>query len=255
MTSVTQIGHALHAVFDQADALARSIGFVQRVRAGKITGKRFALMQVFGLLQRGEVSMSDLSSFARRCGMSITAQPLHERSTRATATFLQALLTTAMTQVVVADPVAIPLLRRFREVIVEDSTTLTLPDECRELWQGCGDSSATGTQSAFKVQVRWDLLSGALRGMALQDGRTPDTRSPLKGERREAKSVRDSDLGYFDTAVFAAEEEAGEYFFSRYKDSVKLYDEADNELDLLALLHEKASEQSYQCQMQVEATH
>lgn len=255
MSSVTQIFQAMHAVFDHADALARSTGFVQRERAGKISGRRFALMQVFGLLQRGEVSMSDLSHFARHTGMTITAPSLHERYTRAAACFLQTLLDLALTQVVAADPVAIPLLRRFREVIVEDSSTFTLPDACRDLWQGCGGKNGKGSHSAFKIQVRWDLLSGAFTGVALQDGRTPDNRSPLKEGRRGAKSVRDSDLGYFDTGEFAQEAEADEYFFSRYKASVKLYEEGGDELDVLAFLREKAGSEPVECRVQVGAAH
>jgi len=254
MSSVTQIHQALHSVFDHADELARYTHFVQRERVGKITGKRFAITQVFGLLGQGKGAMSDLSHFAHHSGMSITGQSLHERYTREAATFLHSLLNVAFTQVVAADPVAIPLLRRFRDVIVEDSSTFTLPDACREVWEGCGGSSTKGTQSAFKIQVRWDLLSGAFKGLALQDGRTPDNRSPLKGVRRGAKSVRDSDLGYFDTAEFAEEEEADEYFFSRYKGAVKLFDKQGNELDVLTLLRENASGQEYECEVLVSAS-
>ena len=255
MSNVTQIYQAMHAVFDDADELARSTNFVQRERQGKITGKRFALTQVFGLLQRGAVSLSDVSHFARHSGMRISAPSLHERYTRAAASFLQTLLEVAFTQVVVADPVAIPLLRRFGEVIVEDSSTFSLPDACRELWEGCGGSSVTGTQSAFKIQVRWDLLRGGFKGLAVQDGRTPDNRSPLKGGRRGATSVRISDLGYFDTAEFAREAEADEYFFSRYKGGVKLYDEQGKELDLLPFLREKAMAGPVDCWVQVGAAH
>lgn len=256
MSSVTQISHAMHAVFDPADLLARYTRFVQRERLGKITGKRFVLTQVFGLLQRGEQAMSDLSQFARHSGMSISEQGLHERFTREAAAFLQEELNIAFTQLVVADPVAIPLLRRFHEVIVEDSSTFSLPDQCREVWQGCGGSSTKGTQSAFKIQVRWDLLRGGFTGMALQDGRTPDNRSPLKGSRRGAKSVRDSDLGYFDTGEFAREEQEEEYFFSRYKGAVKLYDqETGTELDVLALLCEQAVGKPVDCEVRVGAAH
>ena len=256
MSNVSQIHHALHAVFEQADALARATGFVQRQRVGKITGTRFALTQIFGLLKPGKAAMSDLSYFAHHSGLTISEQGLHERYTQNAALFLQDLLNLAFTQVVVADPVAIPVLRRFREVIVEDSSTFTLPDACRELWQGCGGSSATGTQSAFKIQVRWDLLCGGFTGMALQDGRTPDNRSPLKGTRRGAKSVRESDLGYFDTGEFAREEQDDEYFFSRYKGAVKLYDqETGIEVDVLTLVREKARGAAVDCEVQVGAAH
>lgn len=254
MSSVPHLCDAMHAIFDRADELARSTGFVQRERVGKLTGKRFALTQVFGLLQRGEVSLSDLSHFAHHSGMTIAGPSLHERYTCAAACFLQALLDVAFTQVVVADPVALPLLRRFGEVIVEDSSTFALPDACRELWQGCGGSTAIGTQSAFKIQVRWDMVRGGFKGLALQDGRTPDNRSPLKGVRRGAKSVRISDLGYFDTAEFAAEEEADEYVLSRYKGSVKLYDEQGTELTLLEFLRTQSKGEPVDCRVQVSAT-
>ena len=65
MSSVTQIEHALHAVFESADELARQTGFVQRERQGKITGKRFAITLVFGFLHRTEMALSDLSHFAK----------------------------------------------------------------------------------------------------------------------------------------------------------------------------------------------
>ena len=182
MSSVTQITNAFHAIFDHADELARQTGFVQRERVGKLTGQRFALTLVLGLLQRGSVTMSDLSHFARHTGMTITSVGLHERFSQAAAAFLKALLNLAFTQVVAADPVAIPLLRRFRKVIVEDSSSFGLPDECQAHGKGCGGSTSTGTQAAFKIQVRWDLLCGGFTGLALQDGCPPDTRSPLKGQ-------------------------------------------------------------------------
>ena len=253
MSNVTQIVQVLQAIFEPADAVARSTGFVQRERKDKITGKRFALTVVFGLLQRGEQAMSDLSHFARHSGMSISAPGLQERFTQAAAVFLQTLLNLAFTQVVVADSVAMPLLRRFRDVIVEDSSSFPLPDGCGEEWQGWGGSSTNGTQAAFKVQVRWDLLCGGFKGLAWQHGRTPDNCSPLKGTRRGLKSVRNSDLGYVDTAEFADEEAAGEYFFSRAKGGVKLYDEQGNELDVLNELQEKAGGQEYECRVLVSA--
>jgi len=254
MSSVTHTKTAIQTIFANADALARQTGFVQRERQGKLTGKRFAATYVLGLLQRGDVTMSDLSHFATHQHVKITAQALQERFTQRTAEFLEELLNLAFTQVVVADPVAIALLQRFREVIVEDSSTFSLPDECRERGRGCGGSSTTGTQSAFKIQVRWDLLSGGFKGMALQDGRTPDNRSILKGQRRGAKSVRDADLGYFDTAEFAEEEEAEEYFFSRYKSAVKVFDRQGQELDVRTLLLEHVQEQEYECEVLVGAT-
>ena len=52
----------------------------------------------------------------------------------------------------------------------EDSTTITLPAELGEIWQGCGGSVGT-SEAAMKAFVQWDVLSGELAG-ARADRRT-----------------------------------------------------------------------------------
>src|SRR5439155_18425714 len=138
----------------------------------------------------------DLSTFATHVRVQVTGQAIDQRFSEATANFFRELRNRAFTQVVATDPVAIPLLQRFASVIVEDSSTFSLPDDLQAVWKGCGGRTA-GTLSAFKIQVRCDLLTGGFTGLALQDGCIPDTRSDLKGQRRGSKSVAVRDLGYF----------------------------------------------------------
>jgi hypothetical protein len=95
----------------------------------------------------------------------VTEQGIDQRFGKARATFFEQLLNVVFSQVVAADPVALPLLQRFAAVIVEASSTFTLPDDLQAVWKGCGGSTP-GTLSAFKIQVRWDLLRGAFRGLA-----------------------------------------------------------------------------------------
>jgi len=252
MSTVTQVEAAVKTIFGRAEALGRHTGFVQRVRQGKFTGRSFAATLVLGLLQPGEVSLSTLAHFATHLGVQVSPQAIDERCGEGAAHFLQQLLNVAFTQVVAADPVAIPLLRRFREVIVEDSSTFTLPPQLRGEWEGCGGS---GSPAAFKVQVRQDLLTGGFTGLAMQSGRTPDSRSTLKEQRRGTRSVRIADLGYFDTAQFQRETETGEYFLSRYKaGNVQLFSVEGERIDLLALLREHAGQASSQCAVLVSAT-
>jgi len=232
MSNVTHLVTAIQTIFGVADHLARQTKCVQRAQKGKFTGKSFAATQVLGLMQRGEVSLSDLSTFARHLGVQVSGQAIDQRFTQATATFFGDLLNVAFTQVVAADPVAIPLLKRFASVMVEDSSTFSLPDDLQTVWKGCGGKTA-GTLSAFKIQVRWDLLTGGLTGLALQDGRLPDTRSALSERRRGQRSVVVRDLGYFDTALFEKE---------------------GNELDLVEVLKAQAREQTFECWVQVGAT-
>lgn len=253
MNTVTQIETAIHTIFGAADHLARDTTFVQRVQQGKFTGKSFLATQALGLLQRGEVTMSDLSYFATHLGVEVTAQAIDQRFSEATSRFFEEVLNVAFSQVVAADPVAIPLLQRFSSVIVEDSSTFALPDDLQAVWKGCGGRTA-GTLSAFKIQVRWDLLTGGLKGLGLQAGCTPDTRSVLKEQRKGRHSVVVRDLGYFDTALFEKEEEVEEYYLSRYKaGNLKLFDADGHELDLVALLQEQAQAKSLEVWVQVGA--
>jgi len=253
-TSVPQLAEAIKSVLQShANRAGVATGFIQRVR--EFTGATFAQTMILGQIQEGEIAMSDLASFARQVGVNVSAQAIDKRFTEKTALFFQELLNAAFTQVVTADPVAIPVLERFSEVIVEDSTTLSLLDELEEIWQGCGNATESA-RSAFKVQVRWDLVTGGFKGQALTDGRVPDTRSPLRLNRRQRRSVRIIDLGYFDTQQFQKESERGEYWISRLKvgGSLQIFDEAGNPLDLYEVLSACAGHSSYECPIQVSAT-
>ena len=83
-------------------------------------------------------------------------------------------------QVVAADPVAIPLLQRFTSVRVHDSTTISLPDVLTSTWRGCGNGTDRGT-AGLKCGVQIDLLTGALCGLDLVDGRSSDHMLPVRG--------------------------------------------------------------------------
>ena len=47
----------------------------------------------------------------------------------------------------------VELLCRFESVVLEDSSSITLPEELAEQWQGCGGSPGKG-QAAVKLHVR-----------------------------------------------------------------------------------------------------
>lgn len=57
-----------------------------------------------------------------------------------------------------SEKVDIPLLKQFSAVLVEDSTSITLPAEVAEVWKGCGEGESTSS-SAVKEFVRWNVLS------------------------------------------------------------------------------------------------
>ena len=112
-----------------------------------------------------------------------------------------------------------------------------------------------GAFRRLSVHVRWDLLLGSLTNLALGPGKLPDSKSPFKLNRRQCRSLRIADLGYFDTAVFEQETAAGEYWLSRVKvGNLLIFDEQGNRLDLPTFLAEHAVDHSYECEVQVSAT-
>jgi hypothetical protein len=69
-----------------------------------------------------------------------------------------------------AQAVPLTLRTRFSAVICEERSTITLPDELADLWQGCGGNQA---QTAAAVKVHTRLRSDAGTRMGTQaDGRT-----------------------------------------------------------------------------------
>jgi DDE family transposase len=210
MTTIPQVALAMQAVLGPvATDAARRSGFVQR--RSKLSGARFVQALVFGWLANPRASLEELCQMAALLGVSLRPQSLDERFTERAAACLEQVLTAAMTAVIAADPVAIPLLRRFPGgVWLYDSTVITLPRALAGRWPGCGGSR--GVNAALKLQVEHDLLTGRLAGLALQAGRVQDRGSP---PRPRAGGLRLADLGYFSLPNLRAWGQAGGWWLSQ----------------------------------------
>jgi hypothetical protein len=205
----TPLQHHLTVVADDA---ARRCGCVQRVR--QFRGSTLVQTLVLGFLAAPDASLSELCQFAALRGVTITPQGLAQRFTPELALTLQAVLTSLMTEVVVGPTVPIPLLQRFGQVWVLDTTTISLPNDLAEQWAGCGGNPGQGL-AALKVAVELDLVRGQLVGPVLQDGRAPDRSSSLCHQPHAAGSLTIRDLGFFRLASFAAASARGEAWLSR----------------------------------------
>jgi hypothetical protein len=190
-----------------AHALAYETGFVRR--ASKLTGAQFVQALVFGWLSAPQATVQQLAQMAGTVGVAISPQGLDQRFTPAAAQLLSRLLEVAVRQVVATDPVAIPLVQRCAGgVYVLDSSTIVLPDELAGCWSGGGGATAAHTAAAVKLQVQVDLLTGALRGPGVQEGRAPDRAAPQQTEF-PSEALRLADRGYFCLEVFTALQEQG----------------------------------------------
>lgn len=200
MSSVTQFEEAMEVLFgDRTDQLAKDLHVVQRERV--VTGSTFAQTVILGWLANPEATLDELSQMARASALSITGSGLSQRFTQDAAQFFYELLQQASQLCLRADPVEIAVLRRFSAVIVEDSTTITLPDALMATWRGCG-GSGSASASAVKIHVRFELLTGAIVGLRLSDARVSDNATPFREETDEGGTLPAgclylADLGYF----------------------------------------------------------
>jgi hypothetical protein len=238
MSSIPQVCLALQTVFTTvATAAARSSGFIRRQR--QLTGAGFVQALVFGFLANPAATLEQLAQSAANVGLTISPQGLDQRFTPAAATCLQQVLEAAVQQVVAAHPVAIPLLQRFNGVYLLDSTTITLPDALASVWQGCG-GSATGSAAALKVQVLWNLTTGAFRHIGLQDGRASDQRAPVQHVALPPGALRIADLGSFTLQQIATAQRQGSFVLSRWYPHTALFAPDGTPLDLLTVLRAHA---------------
>src|SRR2546423_8468244 len=140
--NVTQLAGALQTVFTHvAEEAARDSGFIKRRR--QLTGPAFVQALTFGWLEDPQAPVEDLAQLAGELGSTLTPSALDQRFTAAAADCLAAVLGRALQCVLAARPAALPLLRRFAGVYLQDSSTLSLPAALAGLLPRCGGSTPT----------------------------------------------------------------------------------------------------------------
>ena len=216
MSSVAYLGeHLFHLLEERADVLALETGCVQRRR--KFSGASLLQTLVFGWHQHPDASLEQLASTAAVADVLVTDTAVDKRFTPQAARFLHAMLEEACSLVMqAAHDVPVALLRRFSAVLLEDSSSISLPNELAQIWRGCGGKQ-DHTAAAVKLHVRWDLKRGRLWGPALTAGRASDHSSPWAEEALPPKSLYCSDLGYFHLGRLAQRHQAKVYSLTRLR--------------------------------------
>jgi Transposase DDE domain len=230
MPIIEQVAAAMQDVLMTiAQRLARETGFVQR--ESKLDGATFVQTLVFTYMADPNATLDTLTQTAAALNVDITAAGLTQRFTPAAATFLQQVVAVAVQRVLAAEPLAIPVLEQFAGVYIEDSTTIVLPEELRDLWHGCGSASEQG-QAALKITLRLDLASGLLSGLSLHDGRRHDSAAAHSVASLPKQALYLADLGFFSLQRLQQIADQQAFFLSRLRAGTKLYDAQGQELDL-----------------------
>lgn len=234
MTSLTQVAAAMqHVLTEVADEAARTSGCVRRPRA--FTGASLVQTLVFGCLGTPQPSLTALAQTAAALGVPVTPQALDQRFTPHAAACLKQVLAAAVDTLVAADPVAVPVLRRFNGVYVLDCSTIALPAALATDWPGCGNG-AEPTAAALKLGVGLELTTGALTGPGLETGRTHDRATAVAGAPLPEDALRLTDLGFWSLDQLRDLGAAGGFWRSRLQAQTAVCDAAGQRWEVGALL-------------------
>src|SRR5258708_12981894 len=113
----------------------------------------------WGGFQRGKGGPSALAHCGSTLGLCLKKQTIDAHFTQQTADWLLALLQQAVRYVVCAQAVSLPLLRRFRAVLVEDGSQISLPAALQERWPGCGGTATDKVEANTTAPINLPLPS------------------------------------------------------------------------------------------------
>lgn len=258
--SVSQIASRLEQILgEEADALALETGCVKRRR--KLSGAVLASSLILSWLAVPASSLDGLVQDLGRQGVHLSASALCQRFGEPLAHFFERLLQRLVSQSWSRSHGDLSgLLSRFGAVLIEDSSTVLLPQALADWWRGCGGGTRAGQQgmAAIKLFVRWDLCSGQMQGPLLSQGTTSDKRSPFSLDGLLAGSLYIADLGFFSLtrlAVLLKRVKAERcYVLSRLHTQTALFDRQGKRLSL-RMLGPKGVGEFMECAVLLGASH
>ncbi len=209
----------------RAEQIGEQCQLIKRRR--EFTASSLLSTFVLGFLQRPQPTWEQLALVARQCGAQVSPQAVEQRVTPALRDSLRELWQTAMRCVVMAEPRATPLLAKFTQVFVGDSTMIRLTDALADEFPGCGGSHGSGRATA-KLQVIWDYVSGGLWHLEWEAGKQNDSTSPLMSQTPPAGSLSLFDLGYFSLERFRTWQSAGAHWISRGISDLRVWNDGQS---------------------------
>jgi Transposase DDE domain len=227
--NVSKICHVVINFFRQtATQIGQSVKFTQR--QSKLTSRVFAEVLVMGFLSASDISLEGLCKLIKKRGVKITRQGLHERFTPQSTELMKQLFLESHQQFRIEKGAVIDLLKPFSTVQLLDSTGISLPPILEKIYPGFGGGASA---AALKIQVMFDYVNGQVESATITKARQNDQSFTEHLSHLQKGGLYLQDLGYFSIDSFHAIEAAEAYFISRYLSQTKIYDEQNQELDIL----------------------
>ena len=221
MSSISKVAYALQTAFAQSAQQANEeTKTVVRIR--KFTPLTLAQSFILALLKKPTASGEDVALMAAACGVEVSPQACEQRYGQDLCDFFKALLFKMVQVVVQTDEALAPILERFTEVKLIDSSSIQLPDCQAEVFPACGGKGSGGL-AVMKLQTELDLRSGQLTCLQPEPGKSPDQGTDRQQVRPREGSLRIADLGYFSIPVLQMIDSAKAYFLTRIQHVIKIH--------------------------------
>src|SRR6266536_3570291 len=231
MSTIPQVSQAMQTVLTSAaEAADAKLHYTKRPDRAKFSASTLTQTLLLGWLAHPDATVEQLAQSAARVGVEVSPQAIDQRFSFATANLLQQVLSSALHHTISSDGLTIPILQRFTGVRVHDGTTISLPQQLREHWAGCGGRTESAGAAALKCGVQLDLLTGTLSALDLVDGRTHDGALPCQHAELPPGSLRLADLA-----------QAQVYFLSKVRVSTTLMAPGLPWLDLATFVSQHAA--------------
>lgn len=230
MISLTHFGEKVQHIFTtKSREFGKELGFDKRDRI--LNAGVFVPLVVLTWFEYPDAAYSQFSQNAATLGTPVSRQAIEQRFTPEAADTLKVVLEEVASVVVHTDAQVLPLLNRFNGVYVQDSSWITLPDECSDAWKGANAKNNI-KKSALKLQLRFDVTTGIFEHFELTDGIVPDTTGEQQMETLPPGSLRLADLGYFSLATLEKLTVEKVHWITRLKAGCCLYDEENEPFSL-----------------------
>jgi DDE family transposase len=231
MDILRTVAQRLQQLFgSELEEVAIRTGLIQRKR--KFEAVILLRTLVLTVLKKPDPRPSDFKAMADQLGVHASKAAIVGRFSDRLAAFLRAVLELVVEGVVAAEPAAFALFKSFKAVHIGDATTVSLPDDYATQFPGCGGTAGSG-RAAMKIQVLWDFLTGAMRRLVIEPGKSSDSLSLIAQERPQPGSLSLFDLGYFNIERFRQLIRGGAFWVSRLQFGVTVYGTDGQQLSLL----------------------
>jgi Transposase DDE domain len=234
--TLDQLADALRTLFiTDADQAAKDSGMIQRRR--KLTGAAFVQALVFHWLENPEATIDEVIE-----DLDITEASFNERFDARAADCLRRVLEKALNHLFAARPEAIPLLRRFATVSIEDVTIVGLPAALAQQFPGCGGSDPEAGQAGWKLLTRWDVTTGKLEILPPAPARQSERALAGALASLPPNSLRLCDLGFFELERLADDQRHGIHFVSRVPALLKVQLGAQTAVNVTSWLDQQTAD-------------